>query len=342
MSKSLRWAARLGQLFLLAVIIWGISRAVAPRAAGFEWSALAEWRPDPGRLVLSTLLLIMVYVAHAFLWRRIMSDLNVGRPAPLLTTRIYFLSSLGRYIPGKLWQLAGLAVLSRRAGLPALGATAAALLGQFAFLATGFLFLAVMLPQWMDGSGAKLAGIVLLICACTGWIILATPSGEPARAWLRKRAGSLGGERLIAALDLAERIRGWDAIRWGVGYGFTWILLGLAFTLFVTAFVPEAITESRQIAGAVAASYLAGYLVLFAPAGIGVREGAMTGLLAAIPVIPLSAAVLISVLSRIWFTIAELLPLAAAPFADNPVLSDDAAPTATDTEAVASNQRGTT
>jgi hypothetical protein len=219
-------------------------------------------------------------------------------------------------------------VLSKRAGLSGIGATASALLGQFAFLATGFLFLAVMLPQWVEGSGAMIAGLVLLTCACAGWLILATQTGEPARRWLRARAGSLGGDRFTATLDLAERVRGRDAIRWGVGYGFTWMLLGIAFSLFVTAFVPAAVEQSRQIAGAVAASYLAGYLVLFAPAGIGVREGAMTGLLAAIPVIPLSAAVLISMLSRIWFTLAELLPLVVAPFAEMPVLPEE--PTGTD------------
>lgn len=340
MNGGLRWAARIGQLLLLAIIVWGIARTVAPRTEGFEWSTLAEWRPEPVRLLLSTVLLVIVYVAHAFLWRRIMSDLGVGRPDRLLTVRIYFLASLGRYIPGKLWQLAGLAVLSRRAGLPAIGATGSALLGQFAFLATGFLFLALMLPQWVEGSGPKWAGIVLIIAACTAWILLATPTGLPVRRWLREKAGSSGSERMIAALDLAERMRGWDAIRWGVGYGFTWVLLGLAFSLFVTAFVPEAVSEARQVAGAIAASYLAGYLVLFAPAGLGVREGAMTGLLAAIPAIPLSGAVVISVLSRVWFTVAELLPLAAAPFAHIPVLTEDVKGTG-GPEPVATNERGT-
>jgi hypothetical protein len=196
-----------------------------------------------------------------------------------------------------------------------MGAAAAALLGQFAFLGTGFLFLAVMLPQWVEGAAAKVAGILLLVLAGTGWIIIATPSGERVRAWLRASATASGGQHFTAALDLAERIRGRDAIHWGVWYGLTWVLLGLAFSLFVTAFVPEALGHSRQIAGAIAASYLAGYLVLLAPAGIGVREGAMTGLLTAIPAIPLSAAVVISVTSRIWFTIAELLPLGVIPFA---------------------------
>ncbi|MGH7502931.1 MAG: lysylphosphatidylglycerol synthase domain-containing protein [Longimicrobiales bacterium] len=313
-SARLRWASRLLQLLLLALIAWGIIRAVAPHTEGFSWTAVADARPAPGRLSLSTILLVIVYVAHALLWRRIMRDLAVGQPSTAATIRIYFLASLGRYVPGKVWQLAGLALLSKRAGLPAVGATASALLGQFAFLATGCLFLALMLPRWAEGTTARIAGILLVVLAGLGWLVIATPAGGRARAWLRARAGSIGGEQFTTALDLAERIRARDAILWGVWYGLTWALLGLAFTLFVTAFVPGAAADSRQIAGVVAASYLAGYLVLLAPAGIGVREGAMTGLLTAIPAIPLSAAVMIAVVSRIWFTAAELLPLAVIPF----------------------------
>jgi hypothetical protein len=317
-NSGARWAWRIGQLLLLILIGWGIYRAVAPRAAGFSWSALDDWRPAPGRLLLSLAILVAVYIAHALLWRRIMSDLLVGRPAAGTTVRVYFLASLGRYIPGKLWQLAGLAVLSKRAGLPAMGAAACALLGQFAFLATGFLFLAVLLPQWSEGALARIVGIALVAIAGLGWLLFATPVGLRPRAWLRSRAPSLGGDRLISALDLAERIRGRDAILWGVWYGITWAAIGIAFSLFATSFVPTAIADSQAIAGAIAASYLAGYLVLIAPAGLGVREGALAGLLSAIPSIPISAAIVIAVLSRIWFTAAELLPLLALPFLRDP------------------------
>lgn len=308
MNGGTRWALRVGQAGLVLLVAWGIHRAIAG-AGDFEWRALAAWRPAPGLLLLSLALLIAVYITHALLWRRVMIDLRVAAPSVRTTLRVYFLASLGRYIPGKVWQLAGLAILAGRSGLPAGGAAAAALLGQFAFLATGFLFLAVLIPEWNGGPAARAAGVLLVVFAGGFWVIAATPRGQRIREWARTRFG----ENAAGAIDLAERIRGWDTILWGVWYGLTWVVTGIAFSLFVTSFVPGAGEHARQVAGSVAASYLVGYLVLFAPAGIGVREGAMAGLLAAIPSIPLSAAVVIAVASRIWFTLAELAPLLLLP-----------------------------
>jgi hypothetical protein len=83
--------------------------------------------------------------------------------------------------------------------------------------------------------------------------------------------------------------------------------------MFVSAFVPSALTALRHLAGTIAASYLWGYVMVIAPAGLGVRELAMSGLLAQIPGFPAVAAVVVPVASRLWFTLAELVPLAIIP-----------------------------
>ena len=323
MNGGTRWVLRAGQVVLVLLVAWGIYRAVTG-AGDFEWRALTMWRPSPGPLLLSLTLLIGVYIAHALLWRRVMIDLRVARPPVHTTLRVYFLAGLGRYIPGKVWQLAGVAILAGKSGLPAGGAAASALLGQFAFLATGFLFLAVLLPEWNGGPAARVAGVLLVAAAGGLWVIAATPRGQRIREWARTRFG----ENVAAAIDLAERIRGWDTILWGVWYGLTWVLTGIAFSLFVSSFVPGAGEHARQLAGSVAASYLVGYLVLFAPAGIGVREGAMASLLAAVPSVPLSAAVTVAVASRIWFTLAELAPLLVLPLLSRGAAASDGPPEA--------------
>jgi hypothetical protein len=301
------------QAAILVAVLYGMWALLAPQLRELSWSDITAWSPSPVRLALSLVLLVAVYLAHAFLWRRIVIDLGVGRPDPRTTVRVYFVASLGRYIPGKFWQIAGLAILASRAGMRPGGATAAALLGQFGFLATGLLFVAVILPRWVSGPTPYVLGFLLVSMAGAIWFVTATPAGHAARAWLRARLGERTGQRLAAALDLADRMRGRDAIAWGLGYGLSWVMLGVAFSLFTTAFVPEAVAHNRLIAGTVAASYLAGYLVLVAPAGIGVREGTMTALLTSIPEFPVSAAVVVAILSRIWFTIGELLPLALVP-----------------------------
>jgi glycosyltransferase 2 family protein len=311
--SSRKWLWPAVQIVLLAVVVVGIYRVLAPQLRSLDIEDFRQFRPLTGRLILSVIVLVAVYLIHAFLWRRIVLDLDAGNPDARTTVRIYFMANLGRYIPGKLWQIAGFAVLASRAGMAGGRATAAALLGQFGFLATGLIFVAVLLPQWVSGAALYIVGFVLISLAGGLWVLTATPAGRRARDWIGASVGGKAGERLAEAFQLADRMRGRDAIRWSVGYGFSWILLGIAFSLFVTAFVPAAVADTRQLAGTVAASYLAGYFVLIAPGGIGVRESAMTALLAAIPGFPLAAAILVSVLSRVWFTIGELLPFALVP-----------------------------
>lgn len=309
-------AARLWQAAQLAVVagvVWGVYRALAPEIARLSWADLTRFRPAPLPLVASMLLLVGVYLAHAFLWRRILSDLAVARPTARDTVRVYFLASLGRYLPGKLWQLAGLAVLSSRAGISPAGAAAAAILGQVAFLATGLVFLAFLLPRLFDGSLAVAGGIGLFMVAAFGWMLVASRPGERARAWLLQRLPDRLRQRLAAAFGLAGRIRPALAVTWTAAYGLSWVALGVAFTFFVAAFVPDALQQSRELAGTVAASYLLGYVVLIAPGGIGVREVTMGGLLSQISGFPVAAALLVAVASRIWFTVAEILPLALVP-----------------------------
>lgn len=301
---------RVAQVLFIGAVAWGVWRSLGPTIAELRASDLLAFAPAVAPLAVSCALLLAMYLAHAFLWRRILADLDVGRPDARTTLRIHFVSGLGRYIPGKLWQLTSLAVLAREAGLPAAPAAAASLIGHFAFLVTGLLLLAAMLPGWGSGWPAVLGAGGLLAAAAAVWMLVATPLGHGARARLRELLGERFGGRLDTMLVLADRIRPRPALFWLAGYGVTWILLGMAFTIFSSAFVPAAAAAPRLVAGALAASYLAGYVALV-PAGIGVREGALATLLAAVPAIPAAGAIVIAVASRLWFTAIEVLPAVA-------------------------------
>lgn len=308
----MRWVTRVGQLLLVAVVTWVILRATGIQLGALSTADLRQWRPAPGPIVASTALLVLVYLAHAFLWRRIMHDLGIARPSRRATVRVYFLSSLGRYVPGKVWQVAGLAYFAGRAGMPPLEATTAAFIGQIGFLTSGLLFVTALLPGWQGPTAAIAAVAVLILCAGAVFVLSHTDSGLRWRAWLRTRS-----PRIAGLFDLADRVRTGTAALWLVAYGLTWLVLGAAFATFVGAFVDGVGPHARHFAGTIAAAYLSGYLFLLAPAGVGVREGVMTALLA--QVVPTSAAIVIAVASRLWFTAAELLPLAALPWLREPV-----------------------
>jgi uncharacterized membrane protein YbhN (UPF0104 family) len=300
-----KWVLRLLQLALLVLVGWGIYRSLAPDLARLRLDDVLRYRPSVPLLALSTLMIVAVYLLHAWLWRSIATALAHNGLPVRTALRIYFVSSLGRYIPGKLWQVASLGVLAQREGFSPVAAIAASLVAQLAFMTTGILLLAVVLPNLLQGPAGLAAG-ALVALAVLGFLVGATTRGKTLRHRLLERMGP----RIAPASVLLDRIETRSALGWWTLYGVSWLLLGSAFALFVTAFVPAQADQFRFYAGVVAASYLFGY-ILFTPAGIGVREGLMLTLLAT--VLPASAALLISIVSRLCFTVGELLPLLLIP-----------------------------
>lgn len=321
MTSRDRWLLRLLQLALLALVGWGLYRALAGQLSQLTWAQLRRvGAPAPGMLLLSTLMLLAAYLWHAMLWRRITADVGGGRTSLRASLHAYFVSSLGRYIPGKLWQLAGLAVLAGRAGLAPSRAVAASLFGQLGFLTTGLLFLGLSLPDLAARVNAGtlhglnpilLASVLAVGAAVVIWLLAATRLGRSLHGWAERRLGRRMGQRVATTMAIADEVAPGRALLWAAGYALSWLLFGAAFVVFVRAFAPVPPAYVVATAGTVAASYLAGYLFFLTPAGLGMREAAM-GLLLAQFLTPGQAAV-IAVLSRLWFTAGELLPLALIP-----------------------------
>jgi hypothetical protein len=83
------------------------------------------------------------------------------------------------------------------------------------------------------------------------------------------------------------------------------------------------------VASAFAAAYVLGYAMIFAPAGLGPREGFLIAFLT--PHVGAASAGVIAVVARLWTTVVELLPAGAfwlAHLARAPVVvaAGDAAP----------------
>ena len=83
--------------------------------------------------------MLVVFASYAVLieaWRRVV--LGMGETlAFFAAVRIWFLASLGKYVPGKVWAMAGAAVLAQRAGVDPSVAVAGALVLQALAIASG-------------------------------------------------------------------------------------------------------------------------------------------------------------------------------------------------------------
>ncbi|MGH2626662.1 MAG: hypothetical protein ACRDHY_08445, partial [Anaerolineales bacterium] len=88
-----------------------------------------------------------------------------------------------------------------------------------------------------------------------------------------------------------------------------WLGYGLAFCLLWSAFRPLPTgLEVLMAASAFPSAYVLGFLAFFAPAGVGVREGALVALTA--PLLGRADATALAVIARLWLTVLELVPLA--------------------------------
>jgi hypothetical protein len=212
---------------------------------------------------------------------------------------IFFMSNLARYIPGAVWQFAGLAAMSTRRGISPLAATAAILIQQLVLLLTGGIIAVVAAPRLLGPWTAGFPPIVLVAIALAGLVALVS-----ALPWLLRRAQPLIERRLRGHVTLPRPTTGQLAANVGrttavwIGYGVSFWLLGRAL------YGIGAPTLFDASVAFVAASVL-GIAAIFAPGGIVIREVAIAGALA--PAIGLERATVLAIASRVWMIALEIL-----------------------------------
>ena len=74
--------------------------------------------------------------------------------------------------------------------------------------------------------------------------------------------------------------------------------------------MPWELAQFPVLTGVFAASYIVGYLVLVAPGGLVVREGAMTALLVEAGGLAVGVAAPVAIIARLWVVATELGALA--------------------------------
>ncbi len=212
---------------------------------------------------------------------------------------IFFIANLGRYVPGKIWQLAGLTYLAGRQGVSLPVASSAAILGQILSLGAAA---AVAAAALLLNAAAGIPRELIPWAAALGALVLLVVGVPPVLRGLLRVAFRLGkGPAALPSLDP------WFGLRWLGLYLPAWIGYGVAFGLLWAAFPPLPAVSWTMAMGGFAGAYFIGYAAIFAPAGVGVREGTLALLLA--PWTGAAQATVLAVIARIWMTVAELVPV---------------------------------
>jgi uncharacterized membrane protein YbhN (UPF0104 family) len=93
-----------------------------------------------------------------------------------------------------------------------------------------------------------------------------------------------------------------------VGTSAAWLLYGVAFRWFSLGVGVGGTGGLASYTAAYTLSYLLGYLVLLAPGGIGVREGALVASMTQLGLASVGEATVVAVTSRLWLTALEVAP----------------------------------
>jgi uncharacterized membrane protein YbhN (UPF0104 family) len=259
-----------------------------------QWSKVSDTlhATSATGLVVATLLLAAGTFCSMLSWRAILADLGSTLSVPH-SVAIFFLGQLGKYLPGSLWPVVAQMELGKAYRIPRRRSAVTAVVTIAYGLTSAGLVAAATLPWAATGSLRPYRYVFLVPVA--GLVLLVPPVfNRIAAVGLRLlRRPPLGGG--VSARGMAK------ALAYAVAQ---WLLWGASLWVLARA-VPGAHGKVFAIStGAYALAWTAGFLFVIAPAGAGVREGALVLLLT--PSIGSTAALGVSLLARLLTTVTDL------------------------------------
>lgn len=295
---SRRLAMRLVQGGFIAAVLWFGGRLVS--AHWTEVRALgATLTPAWWRIAWSATIVALSYAMLIGTWRGMVnawgSSLGLWQSA-----RIWFVSNLGRYVPGKVWQIGAMGVMASEAGVPPAAAVGSSLVIALVNILVGFGVVAA--------TGAESFGTIGVNPRAL-WIPLALLGAVTATLpWTLKSlvrfTGRVTGRPVEAPTLPAGAV--WLA---AAGCTAAWVLYGFAFQqLAIGVLGASAAGDAGAYVAVFTLSYLLGFLTLVAPGGIGVREVAMGAMLTGAGLTTGAEATILVVASRLWLTVLEIVP----------------------------------
>lgn len=292
---------------LIEIIKWLVIVAILffiCRQIIMQWDQIKDyqWKVNWLYLIASIIVLQFGLFFKSCIWSRLLHCFGASLPI-LRAFRVAYLSNLGRYIPGKFMQFVGIMYLAKKEGLREDVAASSFALIQLFDTPAG-LILIVLYYLMLGTSFDKISQYMpvlaaLIIVTCLSLLIILKPS-------LMERLLNLL-LKLIKQPALKFQLKKKTGLWFLFLYFIAWNIFGAAFYLFLISVTDVSADFFLQACLIYAASYMIGYWALFAPGGIGVREGVMGVLLNRIGGILESVAFAVSLAARLWFMTGEIL-----------------------------------
>jgi hypothetical protein len=280
-SRLLKWGVL---VVAIGVGVYEISK---------EWQKVHQALGQIGALASVEALLALLVMQFATL--RTWQVLLAGLGSPLRTPvagRVLFIGQLGKYIPGSVWPVLAQMELGARAKVPRPRSASASILTMLLSVLTGLLVAAVTLPFAQHNQQYLwVFAVVPVIAVCLHPRVL-----NPLLNKLFK---------VIKRPPLEQPLTG-RVLAHALAWSFTaWLFNGLQIWILAEKFGAPVGKTILLALGGYAFAWCAGFVVIIAPAGGGVRDPLITAFFT--PVIGYGPALAVMLVSRAVNTISDLL-----------------------------------
>ncbi|HUR14177.1 MAG TPA: lysylphosphatidylglycerol synthase domain-containing protein [Mycobacteriales bacterium] len=282
-------SAALGTVLAVAGLAFVIATILNDRSAYGDVLRQARW----GWAVLGVALALLGMSALGLVWHSVLAALG----APTKRTDVfawYQVGNLGKYVPGGVFQVLGRAELATRGGVPRSIAYNSVALSMGATYLCGALLAALLLPFALTEH---------LSLGRVWWVFLVIPVGLTALHPRVLHTLFLVAEKAFGGSDQRQVPTARTSLLLVARHAPGWLLNGLACYAVALALTRDA--PFLTIMFAAIASWVAGFLVVVVPGGIGVREAVFVAVVQT--TMPGGTAATIALASRLAFVSGDLL-----------------------------------
>jgi hypothetical protein len=261
------------KLLLAVVIIGGVGWHFAQILRSPE---LQEQPPElrPGWLALCVACYVAAFAFPATYWQHLLG-VTAARPPLAGALRAYYVGHLGKYVPFKAWALVLRTMLIYPYGIRPAVAVATAVYETMTFITAGALVSVLLLTvythdeskRWLAGGLVLAAGLPIIPGVYNRIVDRLTTLARKAAA---RQPGAGKDVADVPRLHARTLLFGlaWTACGW--------CAMGMSLWALIQAVIPQPTPWSWEVWGRctafVSLAYVAGFLVLFTPGGLGTRE----------------------------------------------------------------------
>ncbi len=274
---------------------------------GAAWTLYRNWpavvniidRVPWGVTVASELAVILGIAVSTLAWQTIVNDLGGPSIGMLRGAQINLVGALGKYVPGSVWAYLLQMELGRKAGLARARVFTSSLIQFGVSIVVTVIFAALAIPAMFPHSSIAPLLYALVVIGLVA---------------LHPKILTWGANLVLKVLrrkQLEHPLRLSVVLRALIFQVVSYVLFGVQLWIMASAIgVVHGIGGLLLCVGAVSVGLNSGVIAFVLPSGAGVRDGVIVALL--ITTMPYGPALALAVVSRLMFTVADVLTAGAA------------------------------